>query len=350
MDEPNTEPAGRTRVLVVDDEPAILSFLKPLLEKAGYECRTSASAGEALAELQRDGFSLVLTDIMMPGMNGIELLERIKAMKRGIAVVMLTALDTVEHSIRSMKAGAFDYITKPFTTSQVLAAVEKALEKRREVLSEREYQKDLEDRVREQADRIRSSFLNTVETLSYALEAKDPELKEHSRRVTALAVALAGRLGIDEEEVEKIRIAALLHDIGKLGVTDRILDKEEELDDSEIEKIRSHPLVAGKLLAPISELKEIVRFIKHHHERFDGGGYPAGLKGEEIPLGARILAVADSFDAMVSNRSYQEAVGAEAALEELRRQSGGQFDPALVEIMDALAAEGFLDRGFGNRD
>jgi len=336
MAEKQIQGRERVKILIVDDESSIRAFLQDLLEYSGYDCRAASNAEEALTELQKNDYALVLSDILMPGMDGVAFLERVRSGEKEIAVIMLTALGEVEYSIRCLKAGAYDYLTKPFTISQVLTSMEKALEKRRLILENLDYQRNLEEKVRLQSAQIQTSFLQTIEALSYALEAKDRDLRDHSQRVTACAVQIAREMGFPFAEVEKIRVAALLHDIGKLGVNDKILDKKQELEEEEIEHIQRHPLVAGRLLGPISQLKEIIELIKHHHESFDGCGYPDGLREEEIPLGARILAVADAFDAMTSSRPYRKTVSLSQALDELRRKAGKQFDPAVVDVISRL--------------
>ncbi len=317
-------------ILAVDDEEMIRSVLKRMLEKAGYPCDTVASVGEAIGKMAKRSYAVILTDIMMPGMSGMEFLELIRKRDDEIAVIMLTALNDIDLSIRALKAGAYDYITKPFRLDDVLVSIEKALQKRALILENRDYQENLELKVREQSRKIQTSFIKTIESLARTLEARDPETREHSLRVTEYSIRTAEEMGLPTREVENIRVAAALHDIGKLGVSERVLDKEQALRWEEIEHIHRHPLVAAEILGPIDELKEIILLIKHHHENFDGTGYPDRLAGEKIPLGSRIIAVADAFDAITSTRPYREAMSEEFAVVEIRKHSGGQFDPTVV--------------------
>ncbi len=330
---PAGPPAGASAspILAVDDEEMIRSVLRRMLEKEGYTCDTAASADEAIEKLAARRYAVILTDIMMPGMSGMEFLELVRKRDEEIAVIMLTALNDIELSIRAMKAGAYDYITKPFRLDDVLVSIEKALQKRALILENRDYQENLERKVRDQSRKIQASFIKTIESLARTLEARDPETRDHSLRVTEYSVRIAEDLDLPPRDIENIRVAAALHDIGKLGIRERVLDKEQSLRWEEIEHIHRHPLIAAEILGPIDELKEIILLIKHHHENYDGSGYPEGRSGEDIPLGSRIIAVADSFDAITSTRPYREALSEEFAVREIREHAGQQFDPKVVE-------------------
>ena len=331
-------------ILAVDDEEAIRIVLKRMLESEGYPCDTAGNAGEAIGKLAERPYAVVLTDIMMPGMSGMEFLELIRKRDDEVAVIMLTALNDIDLSIRAMKAGAYDYITKPFRLNDVLVSIEKALQKRALILENRDYQQNLERKVREQTLQLQGSLVSTMESLARILEVRDPETREHSLRVTEYSVRTAEEMGLSPEEIERIRTASALHDIGKLGLRQEVLNKEETLRQDEVEHIHRHPLIASAILDPIEELEEIIRLIRHHHENFDGSGYPDGLAGEEIPLGARIIAVADTYDAITSTRPYREARSEEFAVGEIRKHAGEQFDPAVVEKF--LRALGYsLDQG-----
>jgi len=258
-----------------------------------------------------------------------------------------------------MKLGAYDYITKPFNLDEVVLSVGRALEKRRLVLENRDYQQHLEQKVEEQARKIRASFLNAITSLAYALEAKDRYTSGHSQRVAEMAVATAEELGMSPESVEKIRLAGLIHDIGKIGVRESVLNKRTTLTDEEFQHIKCHCEIGEHILAPIVEDEEILKMVRHHHERYDGTGYPDGLSGEKISLGAKILsvteayvdtvhdetkngalsrnvsilAISDAFDAMTSERPYRKAMSREAACAEIENGKGTQFDP---EVADAF--------------
>jgi putative two-component system response regulator len=320
-------------ILLVDDEEMIRRLLSQKLSPEGYRCEQAANAEQALKKLKDDSIELVILDIKMPGKSGVELLAEIKAKYPDIAVIMATAVDDAGTAIKCMKAGAYDYITKPFNLDEVSFSVRRALEKRRLELENRDYQQHLEEKVSEQAQKIRASFFNAVTALAYALEAKDVYTSGHSQRVTEISVAVAERLGLPKEDIEKIRLAGLVHDIGKIGVRESVLNKPTSLSDEEFEHVRLHSQTGERILKPIVDDEEILKTVRHHHERYDGNGYPDGLKGEEIPQLARIIAVADSFDAMTSERPYRKALSKEAACAEIERCRGSQFDP---EVADAF--------------
>jgi putative two-component system response regulator len=320
-------------ILLVDDEEMIRRLLHQKLSPEGYRCEQAANARQAMEKLKEDPIELVVLDIKMPGRSGMELLAEIKAKYPDTAVIMATAVDDAGTAIKCMKAGAYDYVTKPFNLDEVSFSVRRALEKRRLELENRDYQQHLEEKVAEQAQKIRASFFNAVTALAYALEAKDVYTSGHSQRVTEISVAVAGHLGLSKEDIEKIRLAGLVHDIGKIGVRESVLNKPVSLSDEEFEHVRLHSQTGERILKPIVGDEEILKAVRHHHERYDGTGYPDGLKGEQIPLLARIIAVADTFDAMTSERPYRKALTGEAACAEIERCRGSQFDP---EVADAF--------------
>ncbi len=322
-------------ILLVDDEELIRRLLYKKLSAEGYRCEQAANAEQALEKLKEDSIELVILDIKMPEKSGVELLPEIKAKYPDTAVIMATAVSDANVAINCMKAGAYDYVTKPFNLDEVSFSVERALEKRRLELENQDYQQHLEQRVEEQAQKIRTSFFNAVTALAYALEAKDIYTSGHSQRVTEVSVAIAKHLGLPKETIEKIRLAGLVHDIGKIGVREVVLNKPGSLSEEEYEHVRLHSETGEHILTPIVGDEEILKAVRHHHERYDGNGYPDGLKGEQIPLLARIIAVADTFDAMTSERPYRKALTEEAACAEVERGRGTQFDPK--------AADAFLE-------
>jgi len=318
-------------ILLVDDEEMIRRLLSQKLSAEGYRCQQAANVEQALEKLKDDSIELVILDIRMPGKSGVELLPEIKAKYSDTAVVMATAVDDANTAINCMKAGAYDYVTKPFNLEEVSFSVRRALEGRRLKLENRDYQQHLEQKVEEQAQKIRASFFNAVTALAYALEAKDVYTSGHSQRVTEISVAIAKELGLPKESIEKIRLAGLVHDIGKIGVRELVLNKPGSLSEEEYEHVRLHSETGEHILEPLVGDKEILKAVRHHHERYDGAGYPDGLKGERIPLLARIIAVADTFDAMTSERPYRKALTKEAACAEVERCRGTQFDPEAAD-------------------
>ncbi|HKY31803.1 MAG TPA: HD domain-containing phosphohydrolase [Candidatus Polarisedimenticolia bacterium] len=343
----------KPNLLIVDDEQVIREVLYERLSSAGYPCAAAANSNEALARLRNGGgFSLVLTDIDMPGQNGIALLKEIKSTQPDVDVVMVTGVVDVDTAIQSIRMGASDYLTKPFNLDEVLLIVERTLEKRRLIRENREYQQMLEQRVEERThevlrksveverlykelktafEQIRSTYDTTLEALMEALDTRDTETQGHSRRVSEYTVAVAREMGVQEPELTQMRWGALLHDVGKIGVPDAILRKPAALTPEEWIEMRKHPELGRRILAGIRFLEGAVPIVYCHQERYDGTGYPRGLKGDQIPLGARIFAVVDTLDAMTMNRPYRKALPYERARQEVIKFSGQQFDPAVVE-------------------
>jgi putative two-component system response regulator len=318
-------------ILLVEDETPIRHFLKRTLSAGGYQCREAANTGEALVELENNDFGLVILDIRMPGKSGIEFLPEIKSGYPDTAVIMATASTDIDTAVQCMKQGAYDYITKPFNNEVLFFSVKRALEKRRLDLEVKEYRQHLEDKVREQAGRIRGSFINTIRALVYALEAKDEYTSGHSQRVADISAAIARELHLPLESIDKVVLAALVHDIGKIGVRESILTKPAKLTDDEFMQVKKHPEIGERIMGPVADDQEILQYIRHHHSYFDGTGYPDALRAYQIPLGARILAVADAFEAMTSERPYRRAMSEEDACAELIRSKDRQFDPEVVE-------------------
>jgi putative nucleotidyltransferase with HDIG domain len=323
----------REGILIVDDEELIRGLLHQKLTSEGYRCQKASSAAQALDELKSNPVELVILDIRMPGKSGMELLPELRVSYPDTAVIMATAIADTSTAIQCMKEGAYDYLTKPFNLDEVVLSVGRALERRRLELENRDYQQHLEQKVEEQAEKIRASFINAITALAYALEAKDVYTSGHSQRVTGISVAIARELGMPQDSIDKIRLAGLVHDIGKIGIRESVLNKPASLTDEELKHIKSHCEAGEHILTPIVEDEEILRAVRHHHEHYDGMGYPDGLRGEQIPLAARILAVADAFDAMTSERPYRSAMSAQDACAEIERCKGTQFVP---EVADAF--------------
>jgi putative two-component system response regulator len=336
------------KILIVDDEARVREILSRKLADEGYHCLTAPNGNNALKLLKADQVDLVLLDIMMPGKSGTEVLKEIKAMYPDIAVIMVTAIADTQTAIGLMKVGAYDYIIKPVELNVLLVSLDRALEKRRLIIENKDYQLHLEHKVKEQTKKVRQSFLNSITSLAYALEAKDKYTHGHSQRVTEIAVAIAQKLGIPQDMIEKIRLAGLLHDIGKIGISESILNKPGRLTSEEFEQVKSHCEIGERILSPIIADKEILEMVRHHHERYDGSGYPDGLSGGQITQGAGImavaeaydailspgamsLAVADAYDAMISDRPYRPAMTSEAACAELEKGKGKQFNPVIVD-------------------
>jgi len=316
-------------LLIVDDEAAIRSLLRQKLSREGYLCKEATDAEQTLNMLATSPIALVILDIKMPGKSGIELLPEIKAGYPDTAVIMATAVNDINVAVECLKQGADDYICKPFNLEEVSLAVQRALDRRRLKLELKGYQQFLEEKVEEQTGEIRKVFLGAIEALVSALEAKDKYTGGHSRRVTEIALALGNELGLSAKDMEDLRWASLLHDIGKIGIHQVIQNKPGKLTREEYEHIMTHSHVGAHIVKPVVDGK-ITEMIEHHHDHYDGSGFHQVIAGSGIPLGARIIAVADAFDAMTSDRPYRSAMSVAEAVHEIKRGAGTQFDPAII--------------------
>ncbi len=322
-------PSQRETLLIVDDEAPIRKLLRRKLSGEGYQCEEADGAEQALNMLATNPIALVILDIKMPGKSGIELLPKIKSGYPDTVVIMATAVNDINVAVQCLKQGADDYICKPFNLEEVSLSVQRALEKRRLQLEIREYQQYLEERIEEQTGEIRKLFLGAIEALVSALEAKDKYTGGHSRRVTEIALALGNELGLSAQDMEDLRWGTLLHDMGKIAVDQVIQNKLGKLTREEYEHIMIHAHVGAEIVRPMVSEK-ITEMIEHHHDHYDGSGLHQVIAGDDIPLGARILAVADAFDAMISDRPYRSAMSITEIVEEIKRCAGTQFDPIVV--------------------
>jgi putative nucleotidyltransferase with HDIG domain len=327
------------RILVVDDEEAIREIVCSMLTAAQFKCAQVPSGQKALALLDSgDEFELMLSDLMMADLDGIALLERTKEKYPDMPVVMVTAVHDISVALKALREGAYDYLLKPFEREQLLATVRRALENRRLKLENRAYQTKLEALVEQRTAQLRNaigslerSYDITLEALGNALDLKDAETEGHSKRVTAFTIAIARSMEVPKEEISVIARGAFLHDIGKMAIPDAILRKPGALTPEEIAVMREHCYHGYQMLKKIPFLTEAAEIVYSHQERYDGTGYPRGLKGDEIPLGARIFSVADTLDAITSDRPYRAAQTVAAAREEIQRWSARQFDPRVVQ-------------------
>jgi putative nucleotidyltransferase with HDIG domain len=328
------------RILVVDDEEPIREIIDSMLTAAGYACRQAGSGMEALAVLTSgEEFELMLSDLMMADLDGIGLLERTKERYPDMPVVMVTAVHDISVALAAIRNGAYDYLLKPFEREQLLNTVSRALENRRLKVQNREYQTNLESLVKARTDQLQAALRDlersydiTLQALGDALDLKDRETEGHSRRVTAFTMAIARAMGIPNEQVATIARGSFLHDIGKIAIPDKILQKPGKLDANETAIMREHCFKGYQIVKKIPFLKDACEIIYSHQERFDGTGYPRGLKGKEIPLGARIFSVADTLDAITSDRPYRAARSLTVARKEIQDWAGRQFDPEVVEV------------------
>jgi len=334
-----TRPMEPERILVVDDEEPIREIVCSMLNSAGYTCSQASSGLEALAVLQSgDEFELVLSDLMMAELDGIGLLERAKEQFPDMPVIMVTAVHDISVALAAIRNGAYDYLLKPFEREQLLATARRALENRRLRMENRAYQTNLETLVAARTDQLHQAMQDlersydiTLEALGDALDLKDAETEGHSKRVTAFTIAIARAMGLAPDRIRVIARGAFLHDVGKMAIPDAILRKPGKLNDVEVAIMREHCARGYQMLRKIPFLQEAADIVYAHQERWDGTGYPRQLKGEQIPLGARIFAVADTLDAICSDRPYRPAQDFAAAREEIARWSGKQFDPKVVQ-------------------
>ncbi len=324
----NGIPAPETLV-IVDDEEVVRRVLYLKLSREGYRCEEASDAGQTLRVLETTPVALVLLDIKMPDKSGIELLSEIKTGFPDVAIIMATAVNDINVAVECLKMGADDYICKPFNLDEVYLAIQRALEKRRLQLELRGYQQSLEERVEEQKIEMRRLFLGAIEALVSALEAKDEYTAGHSRRVTEMALAAGKELGLSAQDIEDLRWGSLLHDVGKIAIRQDIQNKLDSLTSEEYEHIMTHPETGAHIVQPVVNAKTSA-MIEHHHDRYDGTALNQVAGDNAIPLGARIIAVADAFDAMTSDRPYRAAMSIAEAVEEIKRCAGTQFDPVVV--------------------
>ena len=330
------KPEDLPRAMIVDDDDGVRRTLARVLRASGVNPIEAASGKDALAVLDEFGeLPLIVSDIYMPEMDGLTLIKEVLRRFPDTAVLMLTGVAEVTTAVESLKIGAFDYLAKPVLIEEFRARVERALEKRRLVLENRylqqSYQERLEAHVRELNLKNKEQFLGQVQMAVRMLEKKDEYTRGHSQRVSRYAARTAVVLGYTGPILDQIRLGGDLHDIGKIGTRDAVLNKPGPLTKEEFEEIKKHVVEGEEILEPLRRDQPVVlEIVRFHHERMDGSGFPDGLKGESIPMVARLVAVVDAFDAMTTNRAYRASRQPEEAMEELHRCAGIQFDPDVV--------------------
>lgn len=330
---------AKTKILIVDDEEAIREVVSAQLEIVGYECASECNGRLAQEYLEKHAVDVVLSDMSMPEMDGLALVDWLRKAEPDIPVIMVTAVQDISKALEAIRHGAYDYILKPYEKDQLYLSVGRALEHRRLMLENRNYQRNLEKLVEVRTaelqgalEQLERSYDDTLEALGGALDLKDAETEGHCKRVTAFTIAIAKSMGVEPAQLPQIARAAFLHDIGKMGIPDHILRKPGPLTPEERNIMHTHCQKGYDMVKRIPFLQEAAEIVLSHQEYYDGTGYPRGLRGEEIPLGARIFAVADALDAMISDRVYRKALSIKHAQEEIQRCSGTQFDPLVVEV------------------
>jgi putative two-component system response regulator len=329
----------KERILIVDDEEAISGLLARRLAQEGYSCAMANNGREALNFLYKDDYSLIISDIIMPQMDGFELLRMIRAINPGAIIIMITGYAEIETAAEAMRLGAYDFIIKPVNLDLVVHTVKKALEKKRLEEEVETYQQNLEKLVEERTAEITralqvldQSHSDSGKVLARTIEARDPYSRGQSGRLKAMSLQIANSFGFTEERIEILKYGALFYDIGKIGIKDEVLQKPGLLTPEEFQYIQEHTVIGVKIVEGTNFFEDKIPMIRHHHEHFDGSGYPDGLVGEAIPFEARIIAVLDAFNAMTSQRPYRGALSLEDALLEFERGKGKQFDPRILEI------------------
>jgi putative nucleotidyltransferase with HDIG domain len=338
MAEVPSDHQSAARVLAVDDEAAASKLLSLILAAPAFQCTTASNGEEALVALQREHFDAVISDLHMPGMSGMELLTEVRRCHPHVAFLVTTGVDDVDVGVQAMRCGADDYLVKPLRDSAVLASLESALHKRQLEQQIEHYRQHLEEMVAERTGQLQSalqeierSYEDTLQALGAAIDLRDDETAGHSKRVCRYSLEIARAMGWSDKQLQSLARGAYLHDIGKLGIPDGILLKPGPLTEDERKLMQRHVQIGFDVVKDIPFLADVAEIVLMHHEQYGGGGYPRGLKGEEILPGARIFAVADTLDAITSDRPYRRACSFQSARETIRGLSGSQFDPQVVD-------------------
>ncbi|MEM4657804.1 MAG: response regulator [Candidatus Methanosuratincola sp.] len=331
---------SKERILVVDDDEYVRELFSIYLEELDYDCTTANDGEDCLNKFSKsDNWDVVLLDIHMPKLDGLETLRALHKVNPDLSVVMVSASKDAEDVKEALRQGAYDYIFKPFSIDELETVIKRATERSRLIRLNREYQASLERKVASQTEELFNLYADTMHSMILALDLREKETGFHSFRVTEYALTLARRLNLPEETLSGIAKGALLHDVGKIGVPDSILLKPDKLTPEEWEIMKKHPILGYELIKNIKFLENAAKLVLYHHERFDGTGYPYGVKGFDIPLEARVFSVADALDAITTDRVYRKAMNFQDASRIIRDASGSQFDPAVVEVFSSVSHE-----------
>jgi putative two-component system response regulator len=330
---PHAEGPEPISVLVVDDDETVRTVVSRFLGSRGYKVDAVPSGPAALETLAHSRFLLAVFDVDMPSMTGIELVRHALKVDPDLAIIMLTGADDAATATEALSSGAFDYLTKPIDSSIFEQAIGKALHKRRLLVEQHRVERLIREEVETKTAELNALSMNVAETLIKAMEAKSPYLRGHAQRTSELAASIAEALGLDAAIVDQVRLAGRLHDVGKIGIREAVLEKPGKLTPEEVEHVRDHVRIGMEILSPLAHLGPVLRFVADHHERWDGTGYLQAFRGEEISIGGRILAAVDAFDAITTRRSYQQPMSSEKGIEYLAGHSGTLLDP---RVYDAL--------------
>jgi len=329
-------------ILIVDDEEQVSRMLNRMLSREGYTCTLSADAGEARRRLESQAFDLVLCDVNMPGESGVSLARHIDSAYEDTAVIMVTGVDDPRVADDAIEAGIYGYIVKPLDVNEVLINIRNSLRRRELEIANRRYRRDLEQMVEERTASLHRAMEGVIRAMGLTVESRDPYTSGHQQRVAMLSAAMGRELGLPKHQIDGIRLAAMIHDLGKITVPAEILSKPTRLTDFEFALIKTHPQVGYDIFKEIEFPWPIAQMVYQHHERMDGSGYPLRLKGKDILLESRIIAVADVVEAMASHRPYRPAIGLDQALAEVAQNAGKRYDPEAARVCLRL----FREKGF----
>ncbi len=331
----HTSENSQYRILAVDDEVGILDSLNVFLSKAGYTFVGVTNPLDAIEKIRNEHFDLMLLDFLMTPIHGDQVVEEIRKFNKDLYILLLTGHKDLAPPLDTIKRLDIQgYCEKSDKFDQLLLLIESGIK----AVSQMQLIRKINDELKTTYDKLESAYMETIEILRFTVEAKDAYTRGHSDRVSEYSILIGKALGLPEEDLKTLKIGGLFHDIGKIGIPDSILLKTTKLDDEEYSEIKNHPTIGAHILSNATIFKDIIPIVKHHHERFDGHGYPGQLKGEKIPYFARIAAVADSFDAMTSKRSYRDSLPMDVVIEEIIKNSGTQFDPEIAKVfLDILS-------------
>lgn len=329
-----------SKILIVDDDKSIREILADYLSILGYKTFQAENGAKAINILSRENISCALVDMMMPVMSGIELIDHINKNFSLIPFIVISGITEIDIVKSALRKGAYDYLIKPIDIVELDITVKRAIEREKLIIENIEYKENLEMRVNEQTKYIKKMVIKSINAMITTLEARDKYTKGHSKRVSYYSVSLGKGLNLNKNTIEKLRIASLLHDIGKIGVRDDILSKKGPLSASEMYIIQKHPVIGEKILKHFIDNKNILMGVKHHHEHYNGNGYPDGLKNDDIPYFSRIINICDSFDAMTSDRPYRKSFIIDKALKDIYNKKCIQYDPYIADIFIDLLKNG----------